>query len=85
MGNVAAHEIVAPKPTELVAALDIAETLLKTIYVLPEVAEIMKPKPSSRMSNPSIERSAKSCNSKWGKAIVIQYYQGIGSLMVRVK
>lgn len=44
MGNVAAHEIVAPKATELVAALDIAETLLKTIYILPEVAEIMKPK-----------------------------------------
>jgi hypothetical protein len=47
MGNVAAHEMVAPHPTELVAALDIAETLLKTIYVLPEVAEKMKPKPSS--------------------------------------
>jgi hypothetical protein len=47
MGNVAAHEIVAPKPTELVAALDIAETLLKTIYVLPEVAQKMKLKSSS--------------------------------------
>jgi hypothetical protein len=38
LGNTAAHEVVAPKPTELVAALDIAETLLKTIYVLPDVA-----------------------------------------------
>jgi hypothetical protein len=47
MGNVAAHEMVAPNATELVAALDIAETLLKTIYVLPEVAEKMKPKPSA--------------------------------------
>ncbi len=44
MGNVAAHEMVAPKATELVAALDIAETLLKTIYILPEVAASMKPK-----------------------------------------
>jgi hypothetical protein len=39
LGNVAAHEVVAPKPTELVAALDIAETLLKTLYVLPGVAD----------------------------------------------
>ncbi|WP_424195227.1 DUF4145 domain-containing protein [Ampullimonas aquatilis] len=44
MGNVAAHEMIAPKATELVAALDIAETLLKTIYILPEVAEVMKQK-----------------------------------------
>ena len=51
MGNVAAHEIIAPKPTELVAALDIAETLLKTIYILPEVAEIMKPNHERTMSN----------------------------------
>jgi hypothetical protein len=47
MGNVAAHEVVSPKATELVAALDIAETLLKTIYILPEVAEIMSPKSPS--------------------------------------
>jgi hypothetical protein len=44
MGNVAAHEMVAPTATELVAALDIAETLLKTIYILPEVATKMKSK-----------------------------------------
>jgi len=42
MGNVAAHEIVASKPQELIAALDIAETLLKTIYILPEVANTIK-------------------------------------------
>ena len=47
MGNVAAHEMVAPNATELVAALDIAETLLKTIYILPEVATKMKPKPAA--------------------------------------
>lgn len=44
MGNAAAHEMIAPKATELVAALDIAETLLKTIYILPEVADLIKPK-----------------------------------------
>jgi hypothetical protein len=44
MGNLAAHEIEAPKPEHLVAALDIAETLLKTIYVLPTLADEIKPK-----------------------------------------
>ena len=44
MGNEAAHGIVAPKPEHLVAALDIAETLLKTIYVLPDIADQLKPK-----------------------------------------
>jgi hypothetical protein len=39
LGNTAAHEITAPKPKELVAALDIAETLLKTIYVLPSLGD----------------------------------------------
>ncbi len=42
LGNSAAHEIAAPKPKELVAALDIAETLLKTIYVLPSLGESIK-------------------------------------------
>lgn len=42
MGNVAAHELKAPKDQELIAALDIAETLLKTIYVLPEMADSIK-------------------------------------------
>jgi Domain of unknown function (DUF4145) len=46
MGNVAAHEMVAPNATEFIAALDIAETLLKTIYILPEIAAKMKPKPA---------------------------------------
>jgi len=45
MGNEAAHEMVAPKPEHLVAALDIAETLLKTIYVLPEMADKIKKRP----------------------------------------
>jgi len=44
MGNEAAHGIVAPKPEHLVAALDIAETLLKTIYVLPKIAETLNSK-----------------------------------------
>ncbi|HEX9989591.1 MAG TPA: DUF4145 domain-containing protein [Chloroflexia bacterium] len=50
LGNVAAHEMKAPKPEELNAALDIAETLLKTIYVLPHVAATIrtgKKKPST--------------------------------------
>lgn len=43
LGNVAAHEITAPSGKELVAAIDIAETLLKTLYILPHTAtEISK-------------------------------------------
>lgn len=42
MGNVAAHEIEAPQPQELIAALEIAETLLKTIYVLPKLGATIK-------------------------------------------
>ena len=38
MGNIAAHEIVSPSKDELIAALDIGETLLKTIYILPSKA-----------------------------------------------
>jgi len=41
-GNVAAHEIIALTDTELEAAIDIAETILKTIYILPQIAKIMK-------------------------------------------
>ena len=48
MGNAAAHEMIAPKATELVAALDIAETLLKTIYILPEVADLIKSKDGAK-------------------------------------
>jgi len=39
MGNVAAHEITSAKPNELVAALEIAENILRTIYVLPELSK----------------------------------------------
>ncbi len=44
MGNIAAHEISAPEPRALVAAVDIAETILKSIYILPELAEEMTPR-----------------------------------------
>jgi Domain of unknown function (DUF4145) len=44
MGNEAAHEMSQPKVEELLAALDIAETLLKTVYVLPEVATRIRTK-----------------------------------------
>ena len=42
LGNVAAHEITAAKPRELVAALEIAENVLRTIYVLPELSKQIK-------------------------------------------
>jgi hypothetical protein len=41
MGNAAAHEMAAPDRAELEAALDIAESLLKTLYVLPMLAQDM--------------------------------------------
>lgn len=42
MGNEAAHEMEAPDSDVLDAALDIAETVLKTIYVLPKKADKIK-------------------------------------------
>lgn len=42
MGNIAAHELQAPKAQELMTALEIAETLLKTMYVLPDMADSIK-------------------------------------------
>ena len=39
LGNVAAHEIVSAQPRELVAALEIAENVLRTIYVLPSLSK----------------------------------------------
>ena len=38
LGNAAAHETLPAKPTELIAALEIAETVLKTIYILPNLS-----------------------------------------------
>ena len=37
MGNEAAHEIKQPKPGQLIPAIDIIETLLKAIYILPKL------------------------------------------------
>ena len=42
LGNVAAHEIVSAQPRELVAAIEIAENILKTIYVLPSLSKQIK-------------------------------------------
>ena len=42
MGNAAAHEIEPPDRTEFEAAVDIAESLLKTLYILPMLAQEMK-------------------------------------------
>ena len=39
LGNVAAHEIVSAQPRELVAAIEIAEHVLRTIYVLPKLSK----------------------------------------------
>jgi hypothetical protein len=39
LGNAAAHEITSAKRNELVAALEIAENILRTIYVLPELSK----------------------------------------------
>lgn len=42
LGNVAAHEIEAAHPRELIAAIDIAETMIKTIYILPHLSASIK-------------------------------------------
>jgi uncharacterized protein DUF4145 len=62
LGNVAAHEILAPEPRELVAALEIAETVLRTIYFLPRLhrriktgQKIVKTKPIAPDPSPSAE------------------------------
>jgi hypothetical protein len=44
LGNIAAHQIEAPNPKEIIAALEIAEILLKTIYVIPELNASIKTK-----------------------------------------
>jgi hypothetical protein len=42
MGNAAAHEIEPPDRTEFEAAVDIVESLLKTLYILPMLAQDMR-------------------------------------------
>ena len=42
LGNVAAHEIESARPKELIAALEIAEAMLRTIYVLPGLSAQIK-------------------------------------------
>lgn len=42
LGNVAAHEIESARPRELVAALEIAEAMLRTIYILPGLSNQIK-------------------------------------------
>ncbi|WP_099239430.1 DUF4145 domain-containing protein [Synechococcus sp. BDU 130192] len=39
LGNIAAHEIEPAQKGELLAALEIAETMLKTIYILPNLSK----------------------------------------------
>jgi hypothetical protein len=38
LGNDAAHDMLPPPPSEIIAALEILENLLRTIYELPKVA-----------------------------------------------
>lgn len=42
LGNVAAHDIESAKPRELVAALEIAEAMIRTIYILPGLSDEIK-------------------------------------------
>jgi len=42
LGNIAVHQIVSANPKELIAALEIAETMLRTIYVLPALSNQIK-------------------------------------------
>jgi len=42
LGNIAVHEVVSANPRELIAALEIAEAMLKTIYVLPSLSAQIK-------------------------------------------
>lgn len=42
LGNVAAHEIVSAQPRELVAAIIIAENILHTIYIIPNLSKKLK-------------------------------------------
>ena len=41
LGNSAAHEIATPSREQLISALDIIETLLTTIYILPDKAKVI--------------------------------------------
>lgn len=55
LGNVAAHQITAPRSGELFAALEIAETILKTLYVIPELEKRIQtgrdaPKPPMKLN-----------------------------------
>lgn len=51
IGNEAAHEIQAPKKSELLAALEIAETILKTMYILPIIHDTIPIKSKKNKSN----------------------------------
>jgi len=42
LGNTAAHDVISAQPEELVAALEIAENILRTIYVLPILSQKIK-------------------------------------------
>jgi uncharacterized protein DUF4145 len=57
LGNIAAHEIEAPETDELVLALQIAETVMETIYVIPEMNERLKENQAKRKAKDQSSRS----------------------------
>jgi hypothetical protein len=63
LGNTAAHEVTAPPAGDLLAAFDIAETMLKTIYVLPKLhSQITTGKAVIRLPDPPECESATPSN-----------------------
>jgi hypothetical protein len=53
LGNIAAHQATPPTAETLAAALDVAEHLLSTVYVIPSIAShLPKPKPKAAASAP---------------------------------
>lgn len=51
LGNVAAHEVEPATPKELITGLEIAETMMKTIYILPELSSAIKKGKRKKRSN----------------------------------
>lgn len=47
LGNEAAHEVHPPSDKQLMAALEVAEQLLRNVFILPEIAKDL-PKPKAK-------------------------------------
>jgi hypothetical protein len=67
---VAAHEITAPDPAGLVAALKIAETILETLYVIPRRQKDTKTgRVNPQPPKPVIKLERKGTKDKTGHAL----------------